>query len=46
MNSLQSTNSQYRTWLNKGVHLLKNLKDHYKIASTRQKQKLLELKMF
>jgi site-specific DNA recombinase len=41
INNLQSSNGQYRTWLNKGVHLLKNLKEHYKIASVNQKQKLL-----
>ncbi len=41
LNSLQTGNSQYRTWLNKGVHLLKNLKEYYNQSSVKQKQKLL-----
>jgi len=41
LNSLQTGNNQYRSWLNKGVHVLKNLKEHYKKSSVKQKQKLL-----
>lgn len=41
LKSLQTGNSQYRIWLNKGVHLLKNLKEHYNKSSVKQKQKLL-----
>ena len=41
LKSLQTGNSQYRLWLNKGIHLLKNLKKHYKNSSVKQKQKLL-----
>ena len=41
LKSLQTVNSQYRIWLNKGVHLLKNLKKHYSQSSVKQKQKLI-----
>ncbi|WP_161596094.1 recombinase family protein [Patiriisocius marinus] len=41
LKSLQTGNSQYRIWLNKGVHLLKNLKEYYKKSSVKQKQMLL-----
>ncbi len=41
LNEIQSTNSQYKVWLSKGVHLLKDLKEHYKKSSIDQKQKLL-----
>jgi len=41
INCLQTGNHQYRSWLNNGVHLLKNLKEHYKQASVKQKQKLI-----
>ena len=41
ISNLQTDNYQYRNWLNKGVHLLKNLKQHYSMSSVEQKQKLL-----
>lgn len=41
LNGLQKGSSDYRTWLNRGIHLLKNLKVHYKKSSVKQKQKLL-----
>lgn len=41
LKGLQTGNSQYRTWLNKGVHLLKDLKEYYNRSSVKQKQKLL-----
>ncbi|GGI57012.1 hypothetical protein GCM10011444_13210 [Winogradskyella haliclonae] len=41
LKSLQTVNSQYRTWLNRGVHLLKNMKEYYNKSSVKQKQKLL-----
>ncbi len=38
---LKTTNSQYKIWLKKGIHLLKNLKEHYKNSSVNEKQKLI-----
>ncbi len=41
LKSLKTRNSQYSIWLNKGIHLLKNLKGHYNKSTVKEKQKLL-----
>ena len=41
LSEIQTTSSQYKTWLNKGVHMLKNLENHYVNSSVNQKQQLL-----
>lgn len=41
LKSLKTGNSEYRNWLSKGVHLMKNLKEHYNKSTVKQKQKLL-----
>ena len=34
---MQSTNSQYKVFINKEVHLLKGLKEHLKLSAVEQK---------
>ena len=41
LSKIQTTTNQYKVWLNKGVHMLKNLQNHYVNSSVNQKQQLL-----